>query len=80
MFSHCSFLTDAQLEVVELGFPLDGEQEKEEKNNEKELDDTLQMYAYTLQFSSSNRFLSTYLAAHCQSLHHPEVATPPPEF
>ncbi len=80
MFSYCVFLADTQLEIVELGFPLDSESEKEEKNNEKEVDDKLQMYAHALAFSSSNDFLNTYSTADCQSLHHPEVATPPPRF
>lgn len=73
-------LTDVQWELVELAHPFDSESEKEEKTNEKELDDKLQMLAYLLEFSSSNHYLNSDDGIAYQSVHHPEVDTPPPEL
>ena len=75
---HLNGFLDFESEAFEMYDPFDSETE-EEKKNEEVKDDKIPMAHRKLKLIYPIQKITPFLTEPSQSLHHPEISTPPPE-
>lgn len=77
--SYCWSDVDLWPNLIELCDIPDAESEKEEQKSEKDGDDKIRSFHSKKELLTTNLLSKNFLSKHGQSLHHPDIITPPPE-